>query len=152
MSQKYIILCLIFELLVEINCQMKMQRSSHTATFINNKLYIWGGYNFGASIVLKDFFYIDVSVPFNTQNLSWQSSINTVLALSGAASVKGGADNNTLFLYGGEPDDVTTAVVIASSQLRGGSHAVNLNGAFELNKRTIHKLLSDKIRNPFTFI
>src|SRR5438874_12843984 len=106
MSQKYIVLCLMFQLLVEINCQptpfKPIQRFVHTATLINNKLYILGGSDLANDIKLKDFFYLDVSVPFNTQQLLWQdlSNINTVPAHYSAASVKGGADNNTLFLYG----------------------------------------------------
>src|ERR1043166_6191517 len=95
------ILLLLFQLFVEINCQIKpLQREYHTATLIDNKLYILGG---GAVNTGKEFFYLDVSVAFNTQKLSWQdlSSINTVPAHEGAASVKGGANNNTLFLYGG---------------------------------------------------
>src|SRR2546430_1035028 len=114
MSQKYIILCLIFQLfiVVEINCQFyPMKRIYHTATLIKNKLYILGGayYSDDSTIIGKQFFYLDVSAPFNTQKLLWQdlSSINTVPAHSGAASVKGGADNNTLFLYGGfTPDTI----------------------------------------------
>ncbi|CAB4393083.1 unnamed protein product [Rhizophagus irregularis] len=74
------------------------KRQGHTATFIDNKLYILGGYEDGR--VRKDFFYIDFSVPFNTQNLITKdlSNINTVPEHSFAISVKGGANNNTLFL------------------------------------------------------
>src|SRR5438046_6832230 len=117
MTQKYIILCLIFQLLVEINCQMTQfkptQRFLHTATLINNKLYILGGTDLVNDIRLKDFFYLDVSVPFNTQQLLWQdlSNINTVPVHSSATSVKGGANNNTLFLYGGITTDTTATLV-----------------------------------------
>ncbi|CAB5368677.1 unnamed protein product [Rhizophagus irregularis] len=77
------------------------KRWGHTATFIDNKLYILGGYEDGD--VGKDFFFIDFSVPFNTQNLIVKdlSNINTVPEHTFATSVKGGANNNTLFLYGG---------------------------------------------------
>src|SRR6266516_2189639 len=97
-------------LLVEINCQMTPfkpnQRIGHTATLIDNKLYILGGSSKaskGVDDVEKDFFYLDVSVPFNIKNLSWKdlSSINPVPSHYFAASVKGGVNNNTLFLYGG---------------------------------------------------
>src|SRR5688572_10413898 len=101
----YTILWLVFQLFVEINCQMTpLKRSHHTATFIDNKLYILGGNPVAAG---KDFFYLDVSVAFNTQKLSWKdlSSINTVPSHYGAASVKGGANNRTLFLFGGKVPD-----------------------------------------------
>src|SRR3954451_2504988 len=103
----FIILWLLFQFLVEINCQMTpfkpTQRYIHTSTLIDNKLYILGGAYLANDLESKDFFYLDVSAPFNTQNLLWQdlSSINTVPAHYGAASVKGGADNNTLYLFGG---------------------------------------------------
>src|SRR5688572_17216996 len=115
----YIILLLLFQLPVEINCQMitfkPKQRRHHTATLINNKLYILGGsnvlddgsndgnINVDNSTIGKDFFYLDFSGPFNTKNLAWQnlSNINIVPSHNGATSVKGGENNNTLFLYGG---------------------------------------------------
>ncbi|PKY58208.1 hypothetical protein RhiirA4_511849 [Rhizophagus irregularis] len=77
------------------------KRRGHTATFIDNKLYILGGSENGDAG--KAFFYIDFSVPFNTQNLIVKdlSNINTVPEHTFATSVKGGANNNTLFLYGG---------------------------------------------------
>uniref|UniRef100_U9U221 Galactose oxidase n=1 Tax=Rhizophagus irregularis (strain DAOM 181602 / DAOM 197198 / MUCL 43194) TaxID=747089 RepID=U9U221_RHIID len=86
--------------------------SHHTATLIDNKLYILGGYNLKTNRV-KEFFYLDVSVPFNTQELSWQdlSNINMVPLHSSATSVKGGPNNDTLFLYGGDSYDQTMALV-----------------------------------------
>jgi N-acetylneuraminic acid mutarotase len=92
-------------LLVEINCQMNPTlRRGHTATLIDGKLYILGGLSILEGPTVMDFFYLDFSVKFDTQNLLWQdlSSINTVPPHYGAASVEGGANNNTLFLYGGE--------------------------------------------------
>ncbi|RIA85743.1 hypothetical protein C1645_830334 [Glomus cerebriforme] len=75
----------------------------HTATLIDDKLYILGGVDAKNNVILKDFFYLDVSVPFNTQNLLWQdlSNIDMVLSHHLATSVKGGTNNDTLFLYGG---------------------------------------------------
>ncbi|GBB99628.1 hypothetical protein RclHR1_03590003 [Rhizophagus clarus] len=87
------------------------KRIGHTATLIDNKLYILGG--FSAGHVGKDFFYLDVSVSFNTQNLPWNdlSNINIVPSHSDAATVKGGASNSSLFLYGGANDTVTDFLV-----------------------------------------
>src|SRR6266542_2819511 len=76
-------------------------RELHTATLINDKLYILSGRRDDK----KQFFYLDVSVSFNTQELLWHdlTNINIVPSHYEAASVKGGANNNTLFLYGGTP-------------------------------------------------
>src|ERR1051325_1247154 len=108
LQKSFIILWLLFQLLFKINCQMTpfnpQQRIWHTATYIDNKLYILGGYSTVVVGSLSEFFYLDVSGPLNTTNkdLPWQdSSTNTIPSHYGAASVKGGADNNTLFLYGG---------------------------------------------------
>src|SRR5215469_8257202 len=110
----FIILWLLFQLLIEINCQgmpfKPAARMGHTATLIENKLYILNGVDgtlnpngtFVAEYGNNDFFYLDVSVPFNTQNLSWKNltNINTVPPHSYATSVRDGANNSTLLLYG----------------------------------------------------
>ncbi|RIA87856.1 hypothetical protein C1645_877788 [Glomus cerebriforme] len=104
-------------LAVEVNCQMTPFKPSvtygHTATLIENKLYILGGRDTNSNYVGKEFFYLDVSVPFNTQLLLWQdlSNINMVPPHSNAASFKGGANNNILFLCGGLSSDQTMAFV-----------------------------------------
>ncbi|RIA96727.1 hypothetical protein C1645_871834 [Glomus cerebriforme] len=89
------------------------KRTYHTATVIDNKLYILDGDDVNGNIIGKEFFYLDFSVSFNTQNLLWKdlSSIDTVPPHDSAASVKGGANNSTLFLYGGYATDKTMALV-----------------------------------------
>ncbi|PKK60912.1 galactose oxidase [Rhizophagus irregularis] len=115
MSQKnlmYVTLWLLVQLLVvEINCQMSAPykpktREKHTATLIDNKLYILSGRENTGIDVGKDFFYLEIPDKFNTQNLIWKdlSNIDILLPHYGAAAVKGGVDNNTLILYGGTND------------------------------------------------
>jgi hypothetical protein len=98
-----------------VSCQMAppKQRQWHTATLIDNKLYILGGvYITNASTCINEFFYLDVSGSFNTETLSWQDlSSNTIPPHSSAAAVVGGANNNTLFLYGGYTTNATAALV-----------------------------------------
>ncbi|GES82066.1 hypothetical protein GLOIN_2v1834755 [Rhizophagus clarus] len=112
----FTILWILLQVLVEVNCQMTPFKPSvrfdHTATFIANKLYILGGLDYNKNPV-NEFFYLDVSVPFNTQELSWQdlSNINMVPSNFGAASVKGGPNNDTLFFYGGFMTDQTMPLV-----------------------------------------
>ncbi len=67
-----------------------------------------------AMIVGKQFFYLDVSVPFNTQELLWNDLTSTNLLVPshrGAASVNGGVNNHTLFLYGGLTQNNATDLV-----------------------------------------
>ncbi|PKY31003.1 hypothetical protein RhiirB3_531367 [Rhizophagus irregularis] len=102
----YITLWFLFQfILIEINClnapYTLKKRDEHTATLVDNKLYILGGSLLNE--VGKDFFYIDFSVSFNIQNLLLidLSNINTVPSHFGAASARGGANNDTLFICGG---------------------------------------------------
>ncbi|RGB23123.1 hypothetical protein C1646_774971 [Rhizophagus diaphanus] len=113
----YFILWILLQALVsKVDCQLTPFKPSiyfhHTATLIDNKLYILGGYNLNNNQI-KEFFYLDVSVPFNTQELSWQdlSNINMIPLHSSATSVKGGPNNDTLFLFGGFTVDQTMALV-----------------------------------------
>ncbi|GET52767.1 uncharacterized protein OCT59_016956 [Rhizophagus irregularis] len=101
----YISLWILFQLLIEINCQISPdKRRRHTATLVDNKLYILGGSEINK--VGKDFLYIDFSVPFNTRNLLLTdlSKVNIVPPHFGAGSAKGGANNDTLFICGGVDD------------------------------------------------
>src|SRR5881227_807206 len=124
-SLTYFVLWILFQLLVKVNCQMMRNRIHHTATFIDNKLYILGGID-----TRKEFIYLDFSVKFNTKNLLWHdlTNNNTVPSHYAAASVKGGASNNTLFLYGGYGDDVNMALVYTfDSQSNTWSTASSIN-------------------------
>ena len=98
----YIALWILIQLLIEISSFKPLERELHTATFINDKLYILSGRRDDK----KQFFYLDVSISFNTQELLWHdlTDINIVPSHYGAASVNGGENNNTLFLYGGNSD------------------------------------------------
>ncbi|CAG8649740.1 14088_t:CDS:2 [Funneliformis caledonium] len=117
-----LVLWLLIQLLVEVKCQTtpfrSTQRSSHTATLIDSNLYILGGRNDETGRIGNEFFYLDVSVPFNTQNILWHNltSINIVPAHISAASVNGGANNKTLFLYGGSSDKVMSLVYTFDTQ------------------------------------
>jgi N-acetylneuraminic acid mutarotase len=109
----YITFCILLQFFVEVKSQKTIfspdSRDAHTATFINDKLYILGGEFFPspagkAKSPKETFLYLDVSVPFNTNELKWVdlTSKNIVPPHRYAASIKGGENNNTLFLYGGE--------------------------------------------------
>src|ERR1044071_237881 len=100
-------LWLLIQLLIGVNCQTvpfkPLQRYRHTATLIDDKLYILGGQSDVDETAGKQFFYLDASVPFNTRELPWNdlTSTNIVPSHAKAASVNGGLKNDTLVLYGG---------------------------------------------------
>ncbi len=133
-SSKYVVLWFLIQLLIEINCQMTpfkpLQRELHTATLIDDKLYILGGIRDVDgiddidTIAGNQFFYLDASVSFNTQELSWNdlTSINIVPSHAKAASVNGGVNNDTLFLYGGIPNnDIETMDLVYTFDTQSNS-------------------------------
>ncbi|CAG8456562.1 11834_t:CDS:2 [Funneliformis caledonium] len=110
---------------------------------------ILGGFNeLGTRRVGREFFYLDVSVPFNTQNILWHdlTSINIIPAHLAAASVKGGAQNNTLFLYGGMPyDNTETMALIYAFDAR--SYSWGIPKMFDVNigrKDNLKGIVDDK--------
>src|ERR1041384_4137673 len=106
----HITLCILLQFLVEVKPQttsFKLNlREAHTATFIDDKLYILGGVvpsNYSSP--KETFLYLDFSPPFKTSadKLKWHFLDSSIVPPHRyAAAIKGGANNNTLFLYGGE--------------------------------------------------
>ncbi|CAB5362402.1 unnamed protein product [Rhizophagus irregularis] len=113
----YFLLWILLQVLVDVNCQLTPFKPSgmfrHTATFIDNKLYILSGSETSTGNIIREFFYLDVSIPFNTLELSWKdlSKISIVPFHTDAVSAKSGAKNDTLFLYGGLSSVSTMALV-----------------------------------------
>ena len=105
----YLALCILLQFLVEVKSQKTTfkpdLRFAHTATFVNDNLYILGGAIPPGDVKSpkETFMYLDVSASFNTNELKWiDLSNNIVPPHVYSAAVKGGANNDTLFLYGGE--------------------------------------------------
>ncbi|CAB4413546.1 unnamed protein product [Rhizophagus irregularis] len=97
-----IILWFLFQLFIDqISPYVLKERRGHTATLFDKKLYILGG--FPLEEIGNEFFYIDFSVSFNTQNLKVNdlSNINTLSPHYNAGSAIGGINNDTLFICGG---------------------------------------------------
>ena len=117
LSLVYLSLLILFQSITEVESQNARfnpsKRGAHTATLIDDKLYILGGYSLSNEpneTVGRQFFYLDVSKSFSTQNIQWMdlTSFNSDVAPPPpphmrAASVRGGANNKTLFLFGGNP-------------------------------------------------
>ncbi|CAG8495631.1 20583_t:CDS:2 [Rhizophagus irregularis] len=147
-SSVYFILWILIQIFVRVNCQMTPFKPSvynrHTATLIDNKLYILGGYDLNIKRI-NEFFYLDVSVPFNTQELSWQdlSNINMVPPHSSAASVKGGPNNDTLFLYGGASTDQTMALVYTFDSQRIVWSVPKIAGVNTIRKRSLTGIINN---------
>ena len=90
-------------------------RNAHTATFINNTLYILGGIVSPVSPESQQtFLYLNFSVPFNTNKLEWHDLSNNMIPSHRHAAAIG--SNNTLFLYGGESDEKMDLVYAFDTQ------------------------------------
>src|SRR5438046_7200223 len=90
-------------------------RNAHTATFINNTLYILGGIVSPVSPESQQtFLYLNFSVPFNTNKLEWHELSNNMIPSHRHAAAIG--SNNTLFLYGGESDEKMDLVYAFDTQ------------------------------------
>ncbi|CAG8478359.1 9084_t:CDS:2 [Ambispora leptoticha] len=95
-------------------------RYAHTATLVGTKLYFLGGItspdgNFtNSSLPQAEFFTLDLSKSFDTtqnEQMPWENLTNpSVPAIAWGAAAVGGADNATIYLFGGvNPSDNTTA-------------------------------------------
>src|SRR6266540_4163660 len=83
------------------------KRYDHNATVVRNRLYVLGGLRPFYCDPLppdnREFFSVDVSVPFTNQGLLWNNlsstTFNTVPEQVGVATISGGPNNDTLFLF-----------------------------------------------------
>ncbi|CAG8722279.1 13005_t:CDS:2, partial [Funneliformis caledonium] len=82
------------------------KRFEHSATLIDDKLYILGGLSLSSNLpnvtIGKEFFYLDFSTSFDNQKLIWKdlTNINKVPSHCDSATANGGL-KNTLVLFGG---------------------------------------------------
>ncbi|RHZ88230.1 hypothetical protein Glove_25g14 [Diversispora epigaea] len=76
-------------------------RNFHSSVYVENKLYILGGYNKGP---LDTLFYLDLSVPFHKDHPPWfyLGYHGIPFGVFKAAACFGGINNSTIFLIGGE--------------------------------------------------
>ncbi|CAB4440501.1 unnamed protein product [Rhizophagus irregularis] len=87
----YFLLWILLQVLVDVNCQSTPFKPNviyrHTATFVDNKLYILGDL----------------------------SNINIIPLHTDATSTKGGVNNDTLYLYGGASSDKNNGIGVVDS-------------------------------------
>ncbi|KAF0477726.1 galactose oxidase [Gigaspora margarita] len=100
MQTLFILLLYILYLGNEINALLPYGRYGHTANFLNNKIYFYGGASSGSNT--NKFLYLDVSKSFdliNTKSMLWTDlSIVTSISQTYATSV---TKNNSIFFIGG---------------------------------------------------
>ena len=107
------ILHITFWIFLQYLIKVKSQRVGHTATLINNKLYILGGGTLSSKAISDtQFFYFDFSVPFSIYGLKRQTlDIGIVPPHQFATAVNGGVNNDTLILYTGGASEITKEVM-----------------------------------------
>ncbi|EXX52535.1 uncharacterized protein OCT59_018391 [Rhizophagus irregularis] len=121
------ILCLL-QIIIKVNAQLSPSyRKLHSAVLVEKKLYIFGGFN-SPNLAPENevnynkspddrFFYLDVSISFDTSNLPWRSVSNNVdnlplgslssVATGGVAASIGGVNNDMIFFFNNERDNAT---------------------------------------------
>lgn len=77
-------------------CYIPLKRTSHNSVIIDNRLLIFGGY-----LNLDDLFYLDLSSPFYTANLSWTLIEGNLPIYEWDSASVVGLDNSTIYLIGG---------------------------------------------------
>jgi hypothetical protein len=136
----YIISSILLQLLVEVRSK---ERYAHTATYIDDKLYILGGaiplvnrsirpYILSEAIppdnCTSPNYFLDFSIPFNTHELNWFNLSNNnysgVLPHLLAAAIKGGANNRTLFLYGGSANQMEIVYTFDTQSNKWGTPTI----------------------------
>src|ERR1043165_497053 len=146
---------ILFQLIIEVKSQNTLvprKRGAHTATLIDKKLYILGGYSLTAApnddeIVGSQFFYVDLSKPFVSIDINWidLSNIPLIPAHKRAAAVKGGEGDDKLILYGGEPVNRDLAPVYVFDTKSSLWSVPSLSGNYNpLKKSSLFPVVSNK--------
>jgi N-acetylneuraminic acid mutarotase len=106
MKKLIIFFTIIFQIIVNIKCQIPMGRAQHTATLIKTKIYFLGGLG-GNGKSLNDFFFLDLSKSFETGKAVLPFTDLSVKASAipphhaAAASLY---SDDSIFLFGGNVD------------------------------------------------
>ncbi|KAF0538411.1 galactose oxidase [Gigaspora margarita] len=77
----------------------KKPRYAQTSSFVNNKLYFFGG--FIGDNVKNEVWYLDLSSSFNVSVPPWHKGQESPLAVNLASSCVSPIDNSSVFLIGG---------------------------------------------------
>ncbi|CAB4375613.1 unnamed protein product [Rhizophagus irregularis] len=142
-------------LLQIVNSQLSPNlRKLFSAVFIEKKLYIYGGFmdkeDANAQKTPDDrFFYLDVSIPFDTSNLPWRAipdnaknlpleSLSSIFTGGLAASV-GGVKNETIFFLNNEKDN-TTSPVHSYNSLNNVWNTQNLSGVRPIGRNQMRAI------------
>ncbi|RGB33122.1 hypothetical protein C1646_669608 [Rhizophagus diaphanus] len=142
-------------LLQIVNSQLSPNlRKLFSAILIEKKLYIYGGFmdkeDANAQKTPDDrFFYLDVSIPFDTSNLPWRTipdnvknlpleSLSSIFTGGLAASV-GGVKNETIFFFNNEKDS-TTSPVHSYNSLNNVWNTQNLSGVRPIGRNQMRAI------------
>jgi hypothetical protein len=115
MFRNYIFYIFLFQFTTVVNSYTLLNRSNHTANYVDNKIYFLGGETEEKNYT-NDFFYLDVSKPFTlNSDLPVVDLSSKPLIYSNVFPITTvcGSKNDTIFLIGGEFEDNTAPLVFA---------------------------------------
>jgi hypothetical protein len=144
---------ILFLLIIETKSQntfVPLKRGAHTATLIDKKLYILGGYSLSGtedSVVGQQFFYVDFSESFVTTDVKWVdlTSINLAPPIRRASAVRGGENDDKLIVFGGEPVTRELAMVYMFDTVNFSWSTPKLAGSYQpLSKSSLFPVINNK--------
>ncbi|CAG8582295.1 4015_t:CDS:2, partial [Racocetra persica] len=142
----YIILLNFQSLCILVKAYTPKARHLHSATLIGNKFYILGGdigsNDVNAFLPSNDFFYLDVSVAFNTTNIPW-TDLSNVIGTPKHSRAAVSARNQIIFLFGGgfENSSYGIPLVYTFDTTKSVWNAPVIQGTQPPRRESIHSII-----------
>ncbi|KAF0364784.1 kelch repeat protein [Gigaspora margarita] len=91
------------QLIITVTSYIPLNRDEHVASYIDNKIFFLGGETDTQNLT-KDFFFLDVSIPFNTSSLPMYdlNSITEIPFNRRASSIVCETVKDAIFVWGGD--------------------------------------------------
>jgi hypothetical protein len=146
-------LCLLQIVSAQLNPNL---RKLFSAVLIEKKLYIYGGFmdkeDAKAQSTPDDrFFYLDVSIPFNTSNLPWRAIPDNVKnlplgilsseATGGVAASIGGVKNDSIFFFNNEKSN---SPILSYNSPNNVWNTQNLSGVIPVGRNQMRVITDNK--------
>ncbi|CAG8488736.1 1922_t:CDS:2 [Cetraspora pellucida] len=142
----YIILLNFQPLYILVKAYIPIPRHLHSATLIGNKLYILGG-DIGSTepsafLPSNDFFYLDVSVAFNTTNIPW-TNLSGVIVTPKHSRAAVSTRDKIIFLFGGgfENSSYGIPLVYTFNTTKSMWNTIAIQGIQPPRRESIHSVI-----------
>ncbi|CAG8568713.1 15993_t:CDS:2, partial [Cetraspora pellucida] len=142
----YVILLNFQPLYILVKAYIPIPRHLHSATLVGNKLYILGG-DIGSTdpsafLPSNDFFYLDVSVAFNTTNIPW-TNLTGVVVIPKHSRAAVSTRDKIIFLFGGgfENSSYGIPLVYTFNTIKSMWNTAAIQGIQPPRRESIHSVI-----------